>query len=69
MWGLNKKQLATVATITGASAGAAVDLTVAGHSFMLGAIGGGLLGLGSAWLGANKLVESKLKGLPLGGLK
>jgi GTPase Era involved in 16S rRNA processing len=67
MWGLNKKQLATVATITGASAGAAVDLAVAGHSFMLGALGGGLLGFGSAWFGANKLVETKLKGLPLGG--
>jgi GTPase Era involved in 16S rRNA processing len=67
MWGLNKRQLATVAAITAASAGAAVDLAVAGHSFMLGAIGGGLLGFGSAWFGANKLTESKIKGLPLGG--
>ncbi len=67
MWGLNKNQLATVGTMTGAAAGAAIDLAVAGHSFMLGAIGGGLLGFGSAWFGANKLVEVKLKGLPLGG--
>ena len=67
MWGLNKTQLATVATITGATAGAAADFALAGHSFMLGAIGGGLLGLGSAWFGANKLVETKVKGLPLGG--
>jgi len=67
MWGLNKKQLAMVATITGASAGAAADLVVAGSSFMLGAIGGGLLGFSSAWFGADKLVDMKLKGLPLGG--
>ncbi len=67
MWGLNKNQLATVASMTGAAAGAAIDLAVAGHSFMLGAISGGLLGFGSAWFGANKLVKVKLKGLPLGG--
>jgi len=67
MWGLNKQQLATVGAITGAAAGAAADLMVAGHSFMLGTIGGGLLGFGSAWLGADKLVEAKVKGLPLGG--
>ena len=67
MWGLTKQQLATVSAITGAAAGAAADMMVAGHSFMLGAIGGGLLGFGTAWLGANKLVDAKLKGLPLGG--
>jgi len=66
-WGLNKKQLAMAAGIAGAAAGAAVDLAVAGQSFMLGAIGGGLAGFGSAWLGANKLVSSSIKGLPLGG--
>jgi hypothetical protein len=67
MWGLNKKQLATIAAITGATAGAVTDMAVAGHSFMLGAIGGGLLGFSSAWFGANKLVDIRLKGLPLGG--
>jgi GTPase Era involved in 16S rRNA processing len=67
MWGLNKKQLAAVSAMTGALAGAAVDVAVAGHSFMLGAIGGGLLGLSSALLGADKLASSKIKGLPLGG--
>ncbi|WP_444995630.1 DUF3482 domain-containing protein [Aliikangiella sp. IMCC44359] len=69
MWGLNKKQLATVGAITGAAAGAAADMAVAGHSFMLGAIGGGLLGFGSAWFGADKLVTVKLQGLPLGGFE
>lgn len=67
VWGLNKQQLLTVGALTGAAAGAAADMAVAGSSFMLGAIGGGLFGAGSAWFGANKLVDTKLKGLPLGG--
>lgn len=67
MWGLSKQQLATVGAITGAAAGATADAMVAGQSLMLGAIGGGLLGFGSAWLGANKLVDAKIQGLPLGG--
>ena len=66
-WGLNKKQLTYAAAAAGAVGGAAVDLAVAGHSFMLGAIGGGLLGASGAWFGANKLVDMKLKGLPVGG--
>lgn len=66
-WGLNRKQLAVVSAMTGAAAGAAIDVAVAGHSFMLGAIGGGVLGFTSAWLGADKLTTTKLVGLPLGG--
>ncbi len=66
-WGLNKKQLLSAAALAGAVSGAAADLAVAGHSLMIGAIGGGLIGAGSAWFGADKLVEIKLKGLPLGG--
>ncbi|WP_144392543.1 DUF3482 domain-containing protein [Pleionea sediminis] len=66
-WGLNKKQLTSAAAVAGAVGGAAIDLAVAGHSFMLGAIGGGLLGAGSAWFGADKLIDVKVKGLPLGG--
>ncbi|WP_196139174.1 DUF3482 domain-containing protein [Aliikangiella sp. G2MR2-5] len=66
-WGLDKKRLASAATMAGATAGAAIDLAVAGHSFMLGAIGGGLAGFGSAWFGADKLVDLKVQGIPLGG--
>lgn len=66
-WGLNKKQLVSAAAMAGAVGGAAVDFAVAGHSFMLGAIGGGVIGAGSAWFGANKLVDTKIKGLPVGG--
>lgn len=66
-WGLSKKQLTSVAAITGAAAGGALDLAVAGHSFMLGAIGGSVVGSTAAWFGADKLASSKVKGLPLGG--
>ncbi|MCW9018036.1 MAG: GTPase/DUF3482 domain-containing protein [Kangiellaceae bacterium] len=67
MWGLDKKQLAVAATVAGATAGAMLDAAVAGHSFMLGAIGGGVAGFSSAWFGADKITEAKFKGLPLGG--
>lgn len=66
-WGLDKKQLATVSAMTGAVAGATLDLAVAGHSFMLGAISGGAIGFTSAWFGADKIANTKIKGLPLGG--
>ncbi len=66
-WGLNKKQLISAAAVAGAVSGAAVDFAVAGHSFMMGALGGGLIGAGSAFFGANKLVDMKIKGLPVGG--
>ena len=67
VWGLNRKQLTVAATMAGAAAGAAIDLALAGSSLMLGALGGGLLGGGSAWFGASRLADFKLEGLPLGG--
>ncbi len=66
-WGLNKKQLTTVSAIAGAAIGGTLDLAVAGSSFMTGTIGGGLLGFASAWFGADKLVDTNITGLPLGG--
>jgi len=67
MWGLNRKQLTVAATIAGAATGAVVDIALAGSSVMLGALGGGLLGAGSAWLGADRISSFQVKGLPLGG--
>ncbi|MGI9321050.1 MAG: DUF3482 domain-containing protein [Thiogranum sp.] len=67
MWGLNRKQLAVAATIAGAATGAVVDAALAGSSVMLGAVGGGLLGAGSAWLGADHISSFRVQGLPLGG--
>jgi len=66
-WGLDRKQLTSVAGLAGAAAGGALDLAVAGHSFMLGAIGGGVIGSSAAWFGADSLASTKVKGLPLGG--
>jgi hypothetical protein len=34
---------------------------------MLGALGGGLLGAGSVWLGADSIASFRVQGLPLGG--
>lgn len=67
MWGLSRKQLTVAASIAGAATGAAVDIALAGSSLMLGALGGGLLGASSAWLGADRLSSFHVKGLPLGG--
>ena len=67
MWGLNRKQLTVAATLAGATTGAVVDAALAGSSFMLGALGGGLLGAGSAWLGAERISSFRVQGLPLGG--
>jgi len=67
MWGLNRKQLTVAATLAGATTGAVVDAALAGSSVMLGALGGGLLGAGSAWLGAKRISSFRVQGLPLGG--
>ena len=66
-WGLDKKQLVVAAGIAGATGGVAIDLALAAHSLMLGAISGGLIGAGSAYFGADSMASMKLKGLPLGG--
>lgn len=69
VWGLNRQQLTTAAMMAGAATGAAVDLALAGSSLMLGALGGGLLGAASVWLGADQLAEFRLQGLPVGGFE
>jgi len=69
MWGLSKKQLAAISTMVGAALGASVDLAMAGASFMTGAIGGGVLGFTSAWMGADKLASFDIQGLPMGGFE
>ncbi|MCH8136246.1 MAG: DUF3482 domain-containing protein [Proteobacteria bacterium] len=69
VWGLNRKRLTAAASMAGAATGAAVDLAVAGSSLMLGAVSGGLIGAGSAWFGADKIAEFRVKGLPVGGFE
>jgi len=67
VWGLNRRQLTAAATMAGAATGAVMDLTLAGSSLMLGALGGGLVGAAGAWLGAERLADFRLQGLPMGG--
>jgi GTPase Era involved in 16S rRNA processing len=68
-WGLDRSQLTKVAAIAGATTGGALDLAVAGQTFMLGALTGTVLGSSAAWFGADKLSKLKVKGLSLGGVE
>jgi hypothetical protein len=68
-WGLSKSQLTKVAAIAGAAAGSMLDLAVAGQTFMLGAVTGGVLGSTTAWFSSDKLKNVKIKGLKLGGFE
>ena len=67
LWGLNKNQLAIMSTMAGVATGAVADMALAGSSFLLGAVGGGILGFTSAFFGSDYIGKLKLKGLPLGG--
>lgn len=69
VWGLNRTQLATAAAMAGAAVGAAFDVAMLGGSLMLGALTGGVVAGGSAWLGADQLAGFRIKGLPLGGFE
>lgn len=65
--GLNKRQLVGAAAAIGGSAGAAIDLAVAGHSFgLFAALGGAIFG-GSAFFGTTRLADTKIVGMKLAG--
>lgn len=68
-WGLNRRQLALVATLTGAAAGATVDVALAGHSLMLGAVLGGAVAGAGVWLSADRLAAFRVSGSALGGFE
>lgn len=67
LFGLTRKQLIATGGVGGAAAGGVIDLAVAGHSLMLGAGIGALIGGISTWIGADRIAETKVMGLPLGG--
>jgi hypothetical protein len=67
--GLKDWQLAVAGGAGGAAIGAKIDLATAGHSFALGAVIGGIIGVGAAALGAKRAAAVKIKGLPLGKIK
>ena len=69
VWGLDRKRLTAAAAMAGAATGAGLDLALAGSSFMLGAVGGGLMAGGTAWFAADRIAEFEIKGLPVGGFE
>ncbi|MFZ5563636.1 MAG: GTPase/DUF3482 domain-containing protein, partial [Thermodesulfobacteriota bacterium] len=67
--GLGQWQLAAAGAAGGGLVGAKIDLALAGHSLGAFTALGGLLGGGSAALGAQRATRARVKGLPLGRLK
>ncbi|RTZ95934.1 MAG: DUF3482 domain-containing protein [Deltaproteobacteria bacterium] len=66
--GLSRKQLATLAGITGGTIGAAVDVAAHGLTFGLFTLIGGAVGAGwAAFGGGRRLAEKKVAGMALGG--
>jgi hypothetical protein len=67
-FGLSRAQLATAGLATGAAAGGAIDVSVGGASFFLGAALGGLAGGVASWYGVNRLMRVEVLKQPLGGI-
>ena len=64
LFGLSKDEMIKLGAVTGASIGAALDLFTVGHTLVLGAISGGVVGAVGAYLSFDSLFELKV----LGGL-
>jgi hypothetical protein len=67
LFGLTRQQLIATGGLGGAAAGGAIDVAVGGHSLMMGAGLGALIGGVSAWITADRIAEMKVMGLPVGG--
>jgi len=65
--GLTRKQLATLAAITGGTIGAALDIAVAGLTFGVFTAIGGAIGAGWAVFGGRQFAKTKIAGINLGG--
>lgn len=64
--GLSRKELIRLAAVAGAATGGVFDLALGGASLALGAISGGLLGVGVTWFFGERLVDARVMRLPLG---
>lgn len=67
LFGLTREQLVGTGAVGGAAAGGVVDVVTGGHSLLLGAGIGGLVGAVSAWFTADRVADIRVLGLPLGG--
>lgn len=68
VWGLKKRQVLMLAAGGGAASGVLVDIGVGGSSLMTGAIVGGAIATGAAWIWGKDFARIKVgKLLPVGG--
>ena len=65
--GLNPKQLAGAALVTGSTIGAVFDAAAAGLTFGVFTVVGAVIGTGSALFGGKHVAKTKISGLKLGG--
>lgn len=66
LFGLNRAQLMTTAIISGAATGSLFGIG-GGVTLLLGATLGAVIGAASVWYGSEQLVDTKIKGTPMGG--
>lgn len=66
IFGLTQKELIVSSVATGATAGATIDLLAVGHTMLLGALVGGVVGGVGAMFGFDNLYEVKVLGKSLG---
>ncbi|WP_296823682.1 DUF3482 domain-containing protein [Sulfurovum sp.] len=66
IFGLTRKELLVTAATSGAITGAGIDLLFAGHTLLLGAAAGAVVGTVGAYFGFNELSEVKILGKTLG---
>ncbi len=66
IFGLTQKELVLTGAATGATAGATIDLLAVGHTLLLGALVGGVVGGVGAMFGFDNLYEFKVLGQNIG---
>jgi len=66
IFGLTQKELILTSAATGATAGAAIDLLAVGHTLLLGALVGGVVGGVGAMFSFDNLYEMKVLGQTIG---
>ena len=67
LWGLNRRQLVATGAAGGALLGGAVDVGLGGSSLLLGSAVGAALGGAGAWWSSDRLAQTRVLTLPLGG--
>lgn len=67
LFGLTRQQLIATGGISGAAAGGLIDVATGGHSLLMGAGIGALIGGVSAWVTSERVADIRILGQPLGG--